>query len=340
MSIERLVADLSTRLLSHYGDDWDVPASLFHITGADFEEYADLVRTDTDFDSMLVGLRVTEAAAIEGHPAEALIGATLPADALGCALVAEGWSYPPGIDLTDPALPLPSEHPDRVESRTCILMLRDGTTAQATHLRGDPEGSLQVMSAGGSVRTSGRLIHTLRRVCGLASGIEPAYTVAEVVSVAWTVAILTGAEVVTEAAAEDAPGTSLLSQVPYEDIVTYLASASPHLVLGRVAWPMGAIVAAFADHKPRDWDEALEVARRSSGSWGGPPTDDPDIERRGRWWQRFLWWADGPMVGARLAEELPPEQLVGRMIEEQVATGRLSAGAAEAVTQRARRLGA
>lgn len=97
---------------------------------------------------------------------------------LGIVLISEGWAYPREVakrigDLTDLeerragllAAGPPSEHPDRLEIRSYLAVLRDGSTFYAVRVRGD-EGPLDLrLALPGEVR--GGIPELLRSAMGL-----------------------------------------------------------------------------------------------------------------------------------------------------------------------------
>jgi hypothetical protein len=93
------------------------------------------------------------------HPADTLMGLTVPDDLFGVALVTEAWAYPPDVAASDMVVP-PSEHPDRRELRLIQAVLRDGRCVTLSRFRGDE-------AATGAGATEGRITNLLRRSLGL-----------------------------------------------------------------------------------------------------------------------------------------------------------------------------
>lgn len=155
----RLLAALEATVASL---GWDQPATL----------YAVRTRASGAVEAPELALTAEPVAVLSGNPVCALLRhqPTLDDDALGVALVTEGWAYGPTaravLDRGEvPAVP-PSQDPERVELRLAQLVLRDGTTQLIEHRRGEtsttrePDGPSWVG-------------WTLRRCLGLASEARP-----------------------------------------------------------------------------------------------------------------------------------------------------------------------
>ena len=98
-------------------DGWDQPAVL-----------ADLAVTEHP-DGTLVS--VSDARPLDGHPRDALDGTRADSTVDGLALVFEPWVTTGGASMPW----APSQAADRVEVRSCLVVLRDGRHAAAVHER-------------------------------------------------------------------------------------------------------------------------------------------------------------------------------------------------------------
>ena len=105
-------------ILALFDDDgWDRPAVLAH-----------LAVTPT---AGGISVTVTQASELDGHPRSVLEGHRVDDTVDGLALVFEAW-----VTAGGPSMPwAPSQAADRVEARSCLVVLRDGRHAAAVHER-------------------------------------------------------------------------------------------------------------------------------------------------------------------------------------------------------------
>jgi len=134
------VGAVAEDILGLFADDgWDQPAVL-----------ADLAVTER---AEGTSVSVSDARPLDGHPRNALAGVRAADIVDGLALVFEAWSTAGGQVMPW----APSQAADRIEVRSCVVVLRDGRHAAAVHERN------------GSTRRhdeAGPLVDTLLRVLG------------------------------------------------------------------------------------------------------------------------------------------------------------------------------
>ena len=132
---------VAAEVLEMFDDDdrWDQPAVI-----------AEFAVSETPEGAMLA---VTSARQLDGHPRAALHGTRAESSAAGVALVFEAW-----VTAADQSMPFSaSQAADRVEVRSCLVALRDGTHTSVVHER---NGGTRSQDNGGP------LVDTLLRMLG------------------------------------------------------------------------------------------------------------------------------------------------------------------------------
>ncbi len=161
----------AVRLLDQLSEEagWDQPSVLWRV---DMPSVVDLAPELVSGSTMGLALGFVPIAEFECHPNEVLSGLTIDGpDFIGAALVNEAWTYPLTADGdNDPeqakGYTRPSEHPDRVEVRLVVLLLRDGSIACAMRTRGS-DATVLMESSGTLI--DGTVLRHLRRAVGLPS---------------------------------------------------------------------------------------------------------------------------------------------------------------------------
>ena len=186
-------------------DGWDRPAKLYGVVGpayteavlgqpisfADIHAVGDQVEGDDggrdDGGSGGLGevrsaMSVIELVEVDGHPIEALWGYQAPPFVAGVIATFEGWAVDARKESPAGATPAhsrvrPSQHPDRVEVRSLVLVTRAGHVhAIARHRGSDPEPT--PANADGTSGLEGFLVDVLRRTVGAPTG-HDGYTVGD-----------------------------------------------------------------------------------------------------------------------------------------------------------------
>lgn len=142
---------------------WDRPARVFLLQGEPGDEFLRMMSE------------------VEGHVGDFLEMATtslgpIPENgSLGLAVATEGWTYPRHIgeqlakmtaeeQAEYGKLVRPSEHPERREVRSVILVTRDGEVAAITRIRGGNDGEDEVLA---ETDMTGRLVEQMKVALGL-----------------------------------------------------------------------------------------------------------------------------------------------------------------------------
>jgi hypothetical protein len=209
--IEQPAMEAMVRALESFAAErgWDAPWTLWALLA--------------DPSNTTVGLGLL-AEAPTGHPSDTLIGLTVPEQAIGAALVTEGWSYPP--DATEADLVLtPSEHPDRREMRLVHLVLRDGRVLLGSRVRDDDLNITDMVA--------GRIPDLMRRSLGAPVTPGP-LEVGDILARMWLASL--AERLVTDAAGgvpvDDTVMRAVLSTDPYISMIESGALSVDELAAG------------------------------------------------------------------------------------------------------------
>ncbi len=152
-------------------EQWDLPATIQLVRLADpdrvasFAELLELAVVEQDVvEEEEFGVEISSPFEIDGHPLRSLARLTLPQDVIGLLFTFEGWTTP--FDGLRPHLTPTLAADGRQESRTTILMLRNGLEASHSWVRGagwesdiliEPDAANQDQALGGRIPAALRL---------------------------------------------------------------------------------------------------------------------------------------------------------------------------------------
>lgn len=161
----------AARLLDEQAEEagWDNPSVLWRV---DMPTVNDVIDIELDDSTFGLAMGFFPLAEFECHPNDVLVGRDIDGPVcIGAALVTEAWSFPldedGSVDQTRiGGYTRPSEHPERVELRMVLLMLRDGSAVATTRTRGDDEPRVFPLE---KAQLDGTVVRCLRRAVGLYS---------------------------------------------------------------------------------------------------------------------------------------------------------------------------
>ena len=161
----------AARLLDEQAEDagWDNPSVLWRV---DMPTVNDVIDIELDESTFGLAMGFVPLAEFECHPNDVLLGLDIDGPTcIGAALVTEAWSFP--LEADGPVdrtrvggYARPSEHPERVELRMVLLVLRDGSAVATMRTRGDDEPRVFPLE---SMQLDGTVVRCLRRAIGLHS---------------------------------------------------------------------------------------------------------------------------------------------------------------------------
>ncbi len=161
----------AARLLDEQAEEagWDNPSVLWRV---DMPTVNDVIDIELDDSTFGLAMGFTPLAEFECHPNDVLLGLDIDGPAcIGAALVTEAWSFPLDADGSVDRTRVggytrPSEHPQRVELRMVLLVLRDGSAVATMRTRGDDEPRVFPLE---KMQLDGTVVRCLRRAIGLHS---------------------------------------------------------------------------------------------------------------------------------------------------------------------------